>query len=95
MKRIIAIIIVLYLLASLVFSIAHANAKNPWDFRTHRNGLLCIEWAQHSETEHELVIYSPFTNYADVFLFGVCWGETENGTEWYTYSDGLDCFGEW
>ena len=86
MKKVIIAIVVLYLVASCVFSVGHALSDNPWDFRMHRNGLLCVEIA-----EDGLVIYSPFCNWSDVFLFGVC--QDENG--WYTFSDGFRNFGEW
>ena len=72
MKKIIIAIVVLYLVASCVFSVGHALSDNPWDFRMHRNGLLCVEIA-----EDGLVIYSPFCNWSDVFLFGI--GQDENG----------------
>ena len=86
MKKIIIAIVVLYLAASCVFSVGHALSDNPQDFRMHRNGLLCVEIA-----EDGLVIYSPFCNWSDVFLFGVV--QDENG--WHTFSDGLHNFGEW
>lgn len=95
MKKALTWLLVLYLLASLLFSVAHANSVNPWDFRQHRNGLLCIEYIEYSQTEREFVIYSPFCNWADVFLFGIAWEDVEGWTECYTFSDGFDCFGEW
>lgn len=90
MKKVIACVIALYLVASIVFSIAHAFAANPWEFRQHRNGLLCIEL-----TERDIVIYSPFCNHADVYFFGIVWKNTEKGTEWRTFGDGIEYFGEW
>lgn len=98
MKKLISLALVLYLLASCLFSIVHAGVDNPWEFRESRNGLLCMEFIQHDEygDEWEFVVYSPFTNYADVFLFGVQQELAEDGhTELYTYSDGFDCFGQW
>lgn len=86
MKKAIIAIVALYLVASCVFSIGHAISDDPWDFRQHRNGLLCMEIADDS-----LVIYSPFCNWADVFLLGIC--HDEDG--WYTFSDGFHNFGEW
>ena len=86
MKKAIIVVVVMYLVASCVFSVGHAMANDPWEFRTHRNGLLCVEVA-----EDGLVIYSPFCNWADVFLFGVCCDEDG----WYTFSDGFYDFGEW
>ena len=86
MKKAIIAIVVLYLAASCMFSVGHALSDNPWDFRMHRNGLLCVEFA-----EDELVIYSLFCNLPDVVRFGVC--QDEDG--WYTFSDGLHNFGEW
>lgn len=86
MKKAIIAIVVLYLVASCVFSIGHAISDNPWNFRTHRNGLLCIEIA-----DDGLFIYSPFCNWADVYLFGIY--RNEDG--WNTFSDGFYDFGEW
>ena len=86
MKKVIIAIVVLYLVASCVFSVGHALSDNPWDFRMHRNGLLCVEIA-----EDGLVIYSPFCSWSDVFRFGVC--QDEDGC--YTFSDGFHNFGEW
>ena len=86
MKKIIATVLVLYLLASCVFSVGHALSNSPWNYRLQRNGLLCVEIA-----EDGLVIYSPFCNHGDVFLFGLC--HDESG--WYTFSDGFRYFGEW
>lgn len=86
MKKVIIAIVALYLVASCVFSVAHALSDNPWEFRLHRNGLLCVE-----VTENELVVYSPFCNWADVFVLMV--GHDEDG--WYAFSDGFYRFGEW
>jgi hypothetical protein len=86
MKKLITIVIMMYLLASCVFSIGHALTDQPWSYRAHRNGLLCVEVA-----EDGVVIYSPFCNHGDVFLFGLC--HDEEG--WRTFSDGFYCFGEW
>lgn len=86
MKKIIRIAAAAYLMASLVFSMMHAAASDPWSFRQHRNGLLCVELSA-----AELVVYSPFCNWSDVFLLGV--GADDSGV--YTFSDGLDSFGEW
>ena len=54
MKKVAITIVVLYLVVSCVFSVGHALSDDPWNFRTHRNGLLCVEFA-----DNELVIYSP------------------------------------
>lgn len=86
MKKVVIAIIVLYLVASCVFSIGHAVSDDPWNFRQHRNGLLCMEIA-----DDGLVVYSPFCNWSDVFLFGIC--HDEDG--WYIFSDGFHNFGEW
>lgn len=86
MKKVIIAIVALYLVASCVFSIGYAVSDNPWEFCQHRNGLLCVEVA-----DDGLFIYSPFCNWADVFLFGACYDEDG----WYTFSDGLHYFGEW
>lgn len=86
MKKAIIIVVVMYLVASCVFSVGHAMADSPWEYRQHRNGLLCVEI-----TDHDFVIYSPFCNYGDVFLFGA--GVDEDG--WYTFSDGFMYMGEW
>lgn len=83
--KVAALIIALYLVASIAFSVAHAFSSNPWEMRESRNGLLCMEL-----TESDFVIYSPFCNHGDVFLFGVNW---ESGLS--TFSDGFDYFGEW
>lgn len=88
--KVITCVMALYLIASIAFSIVHAFAANPWEFRQYRNGLLCAEF-----TERDIVIYSPFCNHADAYLFGIAWEDTENGMEWYTFSDGLRYFGEW
>lgn len=86
MKKFIAVVLVLYLVASCVFSVGYAMSGNKWEYKQHRNGLLCVEIA-----EDGLVIYSPFCNWGDVYLFGLC--HDENG--WYTFSDGFYNFGEW
>lgn len=95
MKKVISSIISIYMVASLVFSVCCANSADPWEYRTHRNGLLCMEYNETSETSGELVIYSPFCNWSDVFLLGITWEEFDDGIGWYTFSDGLDCFGEY
>lgn len=66
MKKAILAIIVLYLVVSCVFSVGHALSDNPWDFRMHRNGLLCVEFA-----ENELVIYSLFAIGLTFFSLGL------------------------
>lgn len=86
MKKLFARFIALYLFASLVFSGCHAFVSNKWDFRLNRNGLLCIEIS-----EHELIIYSPFCNHGDVFLFGLQYHDGKL----YTFSDGFSNFGEY
>jgi len=88
--KVIACVVALYLVISIAFSIVHAFAAHPWEFRQHRNGLLCVEF-----TEKDITIYSPFCNHADVYLFGIAWEDTEKGVEWYTFGDGLRYFGEW
>ena len=86
MKKFAKFVLLVYLIVSCAFSLAHAASCNPWEFREHRNGLLCA-----GILENAFVIYSPFCNHGDVFLFGV--GYDERG--FYTFSDGLYAFGEW
>ena len=86
MKRIIILILILYFAASCAFSINHALSSNPWEYRQHRDGLLCVE-----VNKDGLFIYSPFCNYADVYILGI--GYDEEG--WYTFSDGFYEFGQW
>lgn len=86
MKRLIIFILITYIIASCTFSIGHAVSNNPWEFRQHRNGLLCVEI-----NKEGLFIYSPFCNYADVFILGI--SSDEEG--WYTFSDGFHEFGQW
>lgn len=84
--KIAALIITMYLLASIVFSVCCAFSPNPWKMRQGRAGLLCMEI-----TATDFVVYSPFCKYSDVFLFGMT---LENG-ELRVFSDGFDYFGEW
>jgi hypothetical protein len=86
MKKLIIFILITYIIASCIFSIGHAISNNPWEFRQYRNGLLCIEI-----NKEGLFIYSPFCNYADVYILGI--GHDEEG--WYTFSDGFYEFGQW
>ena len=90
MIKVLAVLIALYLIASCVFSVACALSADPWEFRQNRNGLLCVEVYSDS-----FVIYSPFCNWADVFLFGIVWEETEGMTSWSTFSDGFAYFGQY
>lgn len=84
--KIAALVIALYLIASVIFSVCCAFSSNPWKMRQNRNGLLCME-----VTATDFVVYSPFCNYSDVFLFGAT---IEEGNL-RIFSDGFDCFGEW
>lgn len=89
MKKIVkvaALVIALYLLVSIIFSVFCAFSPNPWKMRQGRDGLLCVEI-----TDTDFVVYSPFCNYSDVFLFGIT---LEDGNL-RVFSDGFDCFGEW
>ncbi len=96
MKKFVALYLVaIYLMASVVFSIGHAYAENPWEFRQSRNGLLCVEYVKYNDYEWEFVVYSPFCNWSDVYLFGVCHELVDGYTEWYTFGDGFANFGEW
>lgn len=88
--KVLALVVALYLAASVVFSVVHANVENPWEFRQHRNGLLCVEFCA-DDGAWELVVYSPFCNWSDVFLMVAAMDES--GFWWA--SDGLDSFGEW
>ena len=86
--RICAIALAVYLLLSIAFSVAFAMCpvEKRWTMARHRDGLLCVAFC-----EDGIFIYSPFCNYADVWLLGICWDEEC----WWTFSDGFDCFGEW
>jgi hypothetical protein len=87
MRRIVLFtVLVLYFFASCVFSINHAFSENKWDYRQKRNGLLCVEFSK-----DEITIYSPFCNYADVYLFGI----SKSAEGFYVFSDGFKYFGEW
>lgn len=85
-KKIIIAIITVYLIASCIFSICYHYSDDPWNFKQNRNGLLCMEFS-----ERDFVIYSPFCNHGDVFLFGIA--KDEYG--WHMFSDGFYEFGEW
>ena len=87
MKTLLKVIICLYLALSIMISVVYCNSENPWDIANARNGLLV--WGY---DDTGWWILSPFTNYADVFLFG--WGIDDEGYT-YTYSDGLDSFGQY
>lgn len=87
MKTLLKVIICLYLVLSIMTSVVYCNSENPWDIANARNGLLV--WGY---DDTGWWILSPFTNYADVFLFG--WGIDDEGYT-YTYSDGLDSFGQY
>ena len=78
MKKTIAIIIAAYIIASVLFSAAFAISDNREDMLQYRCGLLCVEI-----TEDDLVVYSPFNNFEDVFLMVI---DFEDGS---IYSDGL------
>lgn len=87
MKTLLKVIICLYLVLSIMTSVVYCNSENPRDIANARNGLLV--WGY---DDTGWWILSPFTNYADVFLLG--WGiDDERYT--YTYSDGLDSFGQY
>lgn len=85
MKKLLACLLALYLIASTCVSTAYNVSRAPWNIAERRNGLLCVGVA--SDT---LCILSPFCNRSDVFLFGV--GYDQDGL--YTFSDGLLFFGE-
>lgn len=86
MRKIIAGILTLYLAASAVASIAYNSDKeNAWRVAESRNGLLVVGLEQDSA-----YVLSPFCKWPDVYLFGMCW---EDG-DWWTFSDGLNEFGE-
>lgn len=88
--KVLVLVLALYLAASVVFSVVHANVEHPWEFRQHRNGLLCVEFCEDGG-EWEFVVYSPFCNWADVFLLVAA--VDEDG--FWCVSDGFDSFGEW
>ena len=80
MKKLLARLLTLYLIASACVSTAYNVSRAPWNIAECRNGLLCV-----GVTRNTLYILSPFCNHSDVFLFGV--GCDQDG--FYTYSDGL------
>ena len=85
MKTLLKAILCIYLCISCLWSVWYNTSDNAWDIATMRNGLLLV-----SVEDDSLAILSPFTNYADVYLWG--WGIDEQGYS-YTFSDGLDSFG--
>ena len=85
MKKLLARLLTLYLIASACVSTAYNVSRAPWNIAECRNGLLCV-----GVTRNTLYILSPFCNHSDVFLFGV--GYDQDGL--YTYSDGLHHLGE-
>ena len=85
MKTLLKAILCIYLCISCLWSVWYNTSDNAWDIATMRNGLLLV-----SVEDNSLAILSPFTNYADVYLWG--WGIDEQGYS-YTFSDGLDSFG--
>lgn len=85
MKTLLKVIICVYFALSIMISVVYCNSENAWDIANARNGLLV--WGY---DDTGWWILSPFTNYADVFLFG--WGIDDEGNT-YTFSDGLDYFG--
>lgn len=86
MKKIITKALAIYLLASLLISVAYNVTNVGWKIATNRYGLLCV-----GIDNQGVWVLSPFTNYADVFLFGVDFDD--DGI--HTYSDGFDSFGEY
>lgn len=84
MKKLFLRIIALYILLSCLVSVVYNVSENPWDIASKRNGLLLIGFDQDN-----IWLLSPFTNYEDVFLFGI--GYDSDG--FYTFSDGLMYFG--
>ena len=87
MKTLLKVIICLYLALSIMTSVVYCNSENPEGIANARNGLLV--WGY---DDAGWWILSPFTNHADVYLFG--WGIDDEGYT-YTYSDGLDSFGQY
>lgn len=87
-KKVLALLLAVYLVASLAASII-VNVSNNRELtrfiETHRYGLLVAEI-----TQDDFVILSPFNNYYDVFLLVVSWAE-----DFYICSDGFYAFGEW
>lgn len=85
--KVVAVVVVAYIIASCVFSVGYTMADNKWDYCIQRNGLLCVEVA-----EDGFFIYSPFCNYGDVYLLGVM---PEEDGSLYVFSDGFYGFGHW
>ena len=85
MKKLLARLLALYLIASACVSLLYNVSRTPWNIAERRNGLLCV-----GVTRGALYILSPFCNHSDVFLLGV--GYDQEGL--YTFSDGLRFFGE-
>lgn len=85
MKTLLKAILCIYLCLSIMWSVVYINSDCAWDVANARNGLLV--WGY---DDTGWWILSPFTNYADVFLVGC--GLDDEGY-FYTFSDGLDCFG--
>ena len=85
MKTLLKVILCIYLSMSCLWSVWYNTSDNGWAIATMRNGLLLVDVEDNS-----LAILSPFTNHADVYLWG--WGIDEEGYS-YTFSDGLDGFG--
>lgn len=85
-RRIALFLLAVYLLASIGLSVVYnADKDNAWELAEHRSGLLVI-----GSDDNSIYILSPFCKWADVFLIGFAW---EDG-EWWTFSDGLNNFGE-
>jgi len=88
MLKVLALLLAVYLVASLAASVVVTVTDDDDLYRSivnHRYGLLVSVL-----TEDEFVILSPFNNYCDVFLLVVSWAD-----DFYIYSDGFYGFGEW
>lgn len=94
MKRIRKILIVIlvsailsYACLSFAWSYAYNITEASEAIAIHRNGLLIV-----GIENNAAYILSPFCNWPDVYLFGIAW---DHNCDWWTFSDGLECFGEY
>ena len=77
MRKLVLVCVSCYLMMSLFFNIAFYMVGATVDARTHRNGLLLIEF-----TKHDMYIYSPFSNHPREYLYTLCYSH-DNISEWH------------
>ena len=88
MKTIIKTLVCIYLALSCVWSVWYnVSDTYAWSIAANRNGLLCV-----GVEDDSVWVLSPFCNHGDVFLFGAAFDDKGS---LHTFSDGLDCFGQW